>query len=180
MKILNKAIRVIEWINNQTGKILSLFVLLMFFLILMEVFRRYLLNSPTVWSNELTQMLFGTYVILAGGYILATGGHVNVDIFYSRMSRKTQAKVDIVTSFLFFMFSGMMLIYGGFLAWESLSILERSQSAWNPPIYPVQLMIPLGAGLLLLQGAAKLIRDIQIVVKGVDDGDAAVHEKETL
>ncbi len=152
----------------------------MFGLLILEVVRRYFLNSPTVWAGELTQMFFGAYVVLSGGYILASGGHVNVDILYSRLSRKTQAKLDIITSFLFFMFCVMMVYYGGSLAWESLSTFERSQSAWNPPIYPIKLMIPLGAGLLLLQGAAKLIRDILIVVKGEDYGDVVVHEKETL
>ncbi len=180
MKILDKALRRIDWINAWTGRILSLFLLLMFALLLMEVIRRYLLNSPTVWANELSQMLFGAYVVLCGGHILASGGHVNVDILYSRLSRKAQAKLDIVTSFLFFMFCVMMVYYGGSLAWESLSTFEHSQSAWNPPIYPVKLTIPLGGGLLLLQGIAKLMRDILLVVKGEDYTAVAPQEKETL
>jgi TRAP-type mannitol/chloroaromatic compound transport system permease small subunit len=180
VKILDKALRRIDWINAWTGRILSLFLLLMFALLLMEVIRRYLLNSPTVWANELSQMLFGAYVVLSGGHILASGGHVNVDILFSRLSRKTQAKLDIFTSFLFFMFIVMMAYYGGSLAWESLAAFERSQSAWNPPVYPIKLTIPLGAGLLLLQGIAKLVRDILIVVKGEDYMDAASQKKDSL
>jgi TRAP-type mannitol/chloroaromatic compound transport system permease small subunit len=180
VKILNKTLRLIDWINDRAGRILSLFILLMFGLLIIEVIRRYLLNSPTVWANELSQMLFGAYVVISGGHILASGGHVNVDILYSRLSRKTQAKLDIITSFLFFMFCVMMVVYGGSLAWESLSTFERSQSAWNPPIYPVKLTIPLGAGLLLLQGIAKLMRDILIVVKGEDSSTVQVQDKETL
>ena len=171
---------IVDSINDKAGRILSLFILLMFALLITEVIRRYFLNSPTVWANELSQMLFGAYVVISGGHILASGGHVNVDILYSRLSRKTQAKLDIITSFLFFMFCVMMVYYGGSLAWESLSTFERSQSAWNPPIYPAKLTIPLGAGLLLLQGIAKLIRDILIVIKGEDYSAAAPQEKETL
>jgi TRAP-type mannitol/chloroaromatic compound transport system permease small subunit len=88
--------------------------------------------------------------------------------------------LDIITSFLFFMFCVMMVVYGGSLAWESLSTFEHSQSAWNPPIYPVKLMIPLGGGLLLIQGIAKLMRDILIVVTGEDYSTVEVQEKETL
>ncbi len=180
MKALHHFLRLIDWINEQVGKILSYFMLLIFVLLMMEVVRRYLLNSPTVWANELTQMLFGAYVILCGGYILASGGHVNVDILYSRLSRRAQALLDIITTVLFFMFGLMLFVYGGSLAWESLSTFERSQSAWNPPIYPVKLMIPLGAGLLLLQGVAKLIRDILIVVTGEVDRAAVSQDKEQL
>jgi TRAP-type mannitol/chloroaromatic compound transport system permease small subunit len=167
-------------INDWIGKIISYFILLMFVLLIVEVIRRYIFNSPTVWGNELTQMLFGAYVVLCGGHILASGGHVNVDIIFSKLSRKTQAKLDIITSFLFFMFSVMMVYYGGSLAWESLSTFEHSQSAWNPPIYPVKLTIPLGAALLLIQGIAKLMRDILIVIKGEDYSVVELQEKETL
>ena len=146
----------------------------------MEVVRRYLLNSPTVWANELTQMLFGAYVILSGGYILFTGGHVNVDILTCRLSPKTQAILDIITSFLFFVFCGMLIYYGGSLAWESLSTFETSESAWDVPIYPIKLMIPTGAVLLMLQGLAKLIRDILTLVYGSQFAAGDTGERETV
>ena len=180
MKALNHFLRLIDWINAQIGKILSYFMLLIFGLMMMEVVRRYLFNAPTVWAGELTQMLFGAYVILCGGFILASGGHVNVDILYSRLSQKTKAGLDIFTSILFFLFCGMLLIYGGSLAWDSLSRFEHSQSAWNPPLYPAKLMIPLAALLLMLQGLAKLIRDIFVFI-GVDIDVAEKTQKgETL
>ncbi len=80
MKTLDKTLRLVDRINDRAGKILSLLILLIFALLIMEVIRRYLLNSPTVWANELSQMLFGAYVELCGGHILVSGGHVNVDI----------------------------------------------------------------------------------------------------
>ena len=142
----------------------------------MEVTRRYLFNSPTAWCNELIQYIFGTYIIVSGGAILLVGGHVNVDILYIRLSPKTKAKLDILTSFIFFLFAGVLTYYGSALAWESLITLEHSASTWGPPVYPVKLMLPLGATLLLLQGVAKLIRDILIVVKG-EDFSPTPHEK---
>lgn len=152
----------------------------MFFLVLSEVIRRYFFNAPTVWGNELTQLIFGMYVILSGGHILRWGGHVNVDLLYSRIGLKTKAVIDIITFFLFFLFCGMLLLYGGSLAWESISILERSNSAWEVPLYPWKAMIPIGALLLLLQGVAKLIRDILTLSTGThfELGDAG--ERETL
>jgi len=163
MPVLKAVIKFICAINRWVGEILSYFLFIMFILLFIEVLLRYVFNSPTVWTNELAQMFFGSYVILSGGYILLGGGHVNVDILYSRFSKKTKAGVDIVTSILFFLFCGMMLVYGGSLAFESLGIWEHSESAWNPPIYPVKLMIPLGALLLILQGLSKLILDFFIV-----------------
>ena len=159
MSTLKALLNFIDATNDWVGKVLSYFLFAFFALLLMEVILRYFFNSPTVWGNELAQMLFGTYAVVSGGYILRTGGHVNVDIIYTRFSTKTKAVLDIITSVLFFLFCGMLLVYGGSLAWDSLSRFEHSQSAWNPPLYPVKLMIPLSAILLIFQGIAKLIRD---------------------
>ena len=108
------------------------------------------------------------------------GGHVNVDIIYSRFSLRTKAVVDIFTFSLFFLFCGMMFLYGGSLAWESLSILERSNSAWEVPLYPWKMMIPIGALLLLLQGIAKLIRDVLALSTGTEFKPVDAGEREPL
>jgi len=180
MSILKAFLKFIDAVNERVGNLLSYFLFFFFVLLLMEVILRYFFNSPTVWANELAQMLFGAYAILAGGYILRTGGHVNVDILYSRLSRKQRAVLDIVTSSLFFLFCGMLLVYGGSLAWDSLARFEHSQSAWNPPLYPAKLMIPLAALLLMLQGLAKLIRDI-LILCNIDTGVTVETQKgETL
>ena len=180
MSFLKAFLKFINAVNDQVGNLLSYFLFFFFALLFMEVILRYFFNSPTVWANELAQLLFGAYAILAGGYILRTGGHVNVDILYSRLSIKSKAALDIFTSILFFLFCGMLLIYGGSLAWDSLARFEHSQSAWNPPLYPAKLMIPLAALLLLLQGLAKLIRDICIFL-GIDiDVNQETHKGETL
>jgi len=176
MPFIKRFLHAIDAINGWVGNFLSYFLFAFFALLFIEVILRYFFNSPTVWANELAQMLFGTYAILGGGYILLTGSHVNVDIVYSRFSAKTRASIDIVTSLLFFLFCGMLLIYGGSLAWDSLSRFEHSQSAWNPPLYPAKLMIPLAAALLILQGITKLIRDFLILLER-DDSDRPEPEK---
>lgn len=153
-------------LNDVIGRWISYLIYGMFVFLILEVFFRYFLGSPTVWTNELTQMLFAVYTMLAGGYIMSHGGHVNVDLLYSALSRRTQAVVDIFTSIVFYIFMLALLYFGSSMAWESLQSMETSYSAWNPPIWPIKASIPLGAILLLLQGTAKLIEDIGIAVTG--------------
>lgn len=171
MRKLLAVLDFVDTINDWVGRVLWFGIIAMTLLVLSEVARRYIFNAPTVWGNELTQLIFAVYVVLSGGHILRWGGHVNVDILYSHFSTRSRAFIDIFTSGLFFLFCGMMLVYGGSLAWESLSIWELSNSAWRPPLYPVKMMIPVGALLLLLQGIAKLIRDI-LTAAGVPAGAA--------
>lgn len=164
MNALRKVLRGVTYFNEWLGRaVLAYFVLVMFLLLFLEVNMRYLFGSPTVWTGELTQMLFGAYAILAGAYIMTQRAHVNVDIFYSRFPKRVRAAVDILTSVLFFAFVLVLVTEGYSMAEDSMSRWETSRSAWNPPVWPVKLAIPVGAGLLLLQGLVKLIHDILIL-----------------
>jgi TRAP-type mannitol/chloroaromatic compound transport system permease small subunit len=164
MRALHAAMRGITRFNDRLGSWVSLLLLVIFVLLLAEIVFRYVAGAPKVWTSELTQLLFGLYAVLSGGYIMARGGHVNVVILYMHLSPRARAVVDVLTSFLFLVFVGALLYFGSALAWESMSFWEHSQSAWDPPIWPVKLAIPIGAALLLLQGIVKLLRDIMAVL----------------
>jgi len=166
MSIIHKIFGLIETINEWIGKVFGIGVVFMVAFVLIEVLSRYLFNSPTIWCNELTQMIFGSLAVLSGGYLLKWNGHVTVDILYGRFSDRGKAIADIVTFPFFLVFCAMMMGYGGSFAWESLVTFEHSQSPWNPPIYPLKLMIPIGAFLILFQGFLKLLRDILYLVQG--------------
>ena len=73
---------------------------------------------------------------------------------------------DLFTMPLFFFFIGIMFVYGGRFALNALAFKEQLSSAWAPPVYPVKMIIPLAAALLLLQGLAKYIRCLHLAITG--------------
>jgi TRAP-type mannitol/chloroaromatic compound transport system permease small subunit len=61
-----------------------------------------------------------------------------------------------------------MLYTGWIFFWSAYNpggFGERSFTEWAVQYWPVKMMIPIGAGLLLLQGISKLIKDIIIVTR---------------
>jgi TRAP-type mannitol/chloroaromatic compound transport system permease small subunit len=164
MNMLDIVAKAITWLNTMVGRLTAYLILLMFALLFAEVLFRYLWRTPSVWTGELSQMLFAAYALLGGGYLLARNGHVNVDIFYANFPHRTKAAVDIVTSILFFLFIGTLVWQGLSLAADSVARWERSHSAWNPPVWPIKAIIPISAALVLLQGIVKLASDILVVL----------------
>jgi TRAP-type mannitol/chloroaromatic compound transport system permease small subunit len=178
MRPLFAFMRGITRLNERVGRFAAYFILAIFVLLFAEVLLRYFFRTPTVWTNELAQLLFGAYAVLSGGYLLARGGHVNVDIVYSSFPIRAKAALDVLTSVLFFIFVVVLLWQGVIFALDAIGKLETSHSAWNPPIWMFKATIPIGAGLLLLQGIAKLIRDILFAVGApVPDDLLSGHEK---
>lgn len=157
----------ISALNHRLGAFfISYLALLMAFILLYEIIARYLFSAPTIWAPELAQLLFGAYVMLSGGYLLAHKGHVNVDLIHNRFSPRGRAAVNLLTSFLFFAFLSVLLLEGWTMARESVAMMETSSSAWNPPIWPLKLTIPLGAALILLQGLADMLVDLDVLFNG--------------
>lgn len=164
MTILIATARAITGLNTLVGRATAMLVLVMFVLLFAEVLFRYLWRTPTVWTGELSQMLFGAYALLGGGYLLARGAHVNVDLVYASLPPRLRAGLDVATSVLFFLFVGVLAWQGLSLAMDSVARWERSHSAWNPPIWPLKLVIPIAALLILLQGLVKLASDILVAL----------------
>lgn len=98
--------------------------------------------------------------MLGGAYTLLHGSHVKMDVLYVRLSTRGRAILDIVTFAVFLFFVVILIWKSGHMAVKSFEIMEKTESAWGPIIWPARITITVGAFLLLLQGMAKFIRDI--------------------
>ncbi len=166
MAVLRLCLRAIDGLNRWVARIISWAIILIIGATVYEVVMRYIFNAPTIWVFEFNYLVHGPYFLLLGAYTFAQGGHVNVDILYGRLSPRSKATMDLITSPILFFFLIMMFWYGGKFALNSLSFKETLSSAWAPPVYPVKLIIPVAAILLILQGLAKFIRDFHFAVTG--------------
>lgn len=166
MRLASFSVHVIDSINDWIGKFNGYLVLPFIFFLVYELVQRYVFKSPSIWIEEAVLLAFGVYLMLGGAYTLLHKMHVNVDILYRRWSPRTRAIVDLITSMIFFFFIGLMLWKGGEMAWTSIQNLEHSRSVWRPIIYPIKSMVPLAAFLVLLQGVAKFIRDLNLAITG--------------
>lgn len=158
----------IQSMNTHLGKILKFGVVVLVGILLIEAISRYGFNTPTVWSIELSEFIFGFYFFIAGGYVLLREGHVKMDAFYSRWSPKTRAIADLATFPLLAVYL-IVFVWGGISsAEEALRFGQHTPSIWGPPLAPIKIIMVVGAVLLLLQGVAFLIRDLSIIFRGRD------------
>lgn len=163
--------RAVTRLNIWIGRIAAWLIVPIFLLLMADVIMRYVVGSAAIWTAEFAQLIFGAYAVIAGGYLLVERAHVNVDIIYGKFSRERKAVVDLATSFLFFLFLSVLIWQGVDMAWDSAAKLERSSSIWNPHIWPVKVIIPVAAMLLLLQGLVRLVSDIRTVMGLQNDPD---------
>jgi TRAP-type mannitol/chloroaromatic compound transport system permease small subunit len=156
----------IDGISTWTGKAAAWLIVALMSLVCVEVFKRYILNMPTAWIFDASNMLYGTLFMICGAYTLAQNGHVRGDFLYSSMRPRMQASLDLALYVMFFIPGIAALIYAGYdYAADSWHIREHSP-AEGPPVYHFKAMIPLAGALVMLQGAAEIARCIVCLQTG--------------
>jgi TRAP-type mannitol/chloroaromatic compound transport system permease small subunit len=105
--------------------------------------------------------------MMAGAYTLSKNGHVRGDVLYGFFRPRTQATIDLVLYFLFFLPGIVALTWAGWEYFnESLAIREKTFSATPLPLYPFKFFIPLAGAILLLQGVVEIVRCIVCIREG--------------
>ncbi|WP_101066619.1 TRAP transporter small permease subunit [Roseovarius salinarum] len=153
----------IDRLSYYAGEFVSYWAVIAVFCYYFEVVARYVFNSPTIWVHEGMFLMFGMQYLIAGAYAALTDAHVKVDVFYAEWSARRKAAVDLVTSIFFFIFAGTLLVTGWIFAMDATRVGEVSFSEWKIAYWPFKWAIAVGAVLLILQGIAKLARDVAVL-----------------
>ncbi len=162
--LLHTADRFSTW----AGKAFAWLIVVLMLVVVIEVFKRYALNSPTAWIYDVNNMLYGTLFMMGGAYTLAHDGHVRGDFFYGRFTPRTQAWLDLVLYFLFFLPGIGALTWAGWTYFnDSLAMREQTFNATPLPLYPFKFVIPVAGVVVMLQGLAEMLRCVVCIRTGV-------------
>jgi TRAP-type mannitol/chloroaromatic compound transport system permease small subunit len=162
-KVLHTADRISTWV----GKGFAWMIVALMLLVVVEVFKRYILNAPTAWVFDASNMLYGTLFMMGGAYALCQDGHVRGDFFYGSMKPRKQASIDLALYGLFFLPGVLALTWSGWSYFQdSLAIREQTFNADPLPLYPFKFVIPLAGALVLMQGLSEMLRCIVCIQTG--------------
>ena len=162
-----KTLRTIDAISDRAGKITCWLATLLVALVSSEVIMRYVFNSPTMWNYETSMMVGGSLFAMGWAYALRHHSHVRVDVFYTRLSPRGKAVIDVLGALLlFFPLMAMFTSVSTAWAWQAWEIMEKSvETYWYPIIAPFRTVVAIGFMLIALQGIARFIRDFHLLLR---------------
>jgi TRAP-type mannitol/chloroaromatic compound transport system permease small subunit len=167
---LIKAVRVIDKFTDTTGTWIAWLNVPLVAVVAWEVIARYAFNAPTIWSFDLTYMLYGTIFMLGCAYALHKGAHIRTDFFFEKWSVRTKGWIDSVAYIVFFFPSiFLFLVVSGGEGWYAYEIGETSeQTPWRPILWPFKMVVPLACLLLLIQGVSETIKSVWAARTGIE------------
>jgi C4-dicarboxylate transporter DctQ subunit len=149
---------------------MAVFVM-MFVLFIVNIFFRYVLNSPLTWPFELIVSGFVWLAILSATYVRRVGGHVKFTMTYERMSPLMQTVVRIIVNLiiggLFITITPATLDWVDFMAFKPTASLRIPFSYVYLPTVPFLILV-----------AAHCIYDVVMDIRHLVKHDFTKDEEE--
>jgi TRAP-type mannitol/chloroaromatic compound transport system permease small subunit len=153
-------VRLVDRISDYVGYLAASLIFVMGAVLMFDAFTRNVVNMPVHWAIELTQFTLAAYYFMGGPITLKNNEHVRMDLVYSHLSPRGQARLDLATV-------GCLIFYLGVLLAGSISSLqyaiatnEKRFSIWNPSVIPIKALMTACLVLMLMQAVALVFKHL--------------------
>ena len=122
-----------------------------------SVVRRYVFGTPVAWTDELVGYLLVASVMLAAADALFGGEHIAVDIVTERLGPRGKRIASLIGVGTVALTAILLLVEGIGTVGFSRMVGLRSNGSLAVPMWVPQLLVPIGALLLLLAAIASFV-----------------------
>jgi TRAP-type mannitol/chloroaromatic compound transport system permease small subunit len=158
---LLKLSQLIDTLNEWIGKFIMWLILAA---VLISAGNAIMRKAFDIGSNaylEIQWYLFAGVFMLGAGYVFLKNAHVRIDFIAGKLSKRTNAIIDILGIVVFTIPLSLILVSLSWPVFERAWVSgEMSQNAGGLIRWPVVLLIPAGFALLALQCVSELIKRI--------------------
>ncbi|MFC2042003.1 TRAP transporter small permease subunit [Chloroflexota bacterium] len=136
---------------------------ILMFLTVIDVGGRAIFNKPLIGTHEISSSLLVVMVFLGLAYVQAQKRNIAIDFFLVRLSKKTQARMDLFSLFLCLAITILMVWTGGQQAYKSWVVGTVQAGSLHYITWPFRALVPLGCGLLSLRLFIQFMRQFALL-----------------
>ena len=154
-------IKQVQRIESVGTKICTYLLVVMSFIVVVQVFSRYLLNYSFVWAEELVRYLMIWMVMIGSALVQSKNDHIRIDFFPRRAGPQGRLVMETAFRLCTFLFLAV-ITYKGLQAAYFNRLFESS--GLRISMFWPSLAIPLGGILIGAYTVAALIQDLRRLV----------------
>lgn len=138
--------------------ILFIVVVAILFCVTLQVFSRYLLNAPVIFTEELVRFLLIWLGLLGGAYTFGVKGHIALTLLLDKFNIKIKNILNIVIDIIVLMLALFVLIIGG------VKLINLTSNQLSPvlviPMWWVYSCAPISGVIILFYQIYYIIKNI--------------------
>lgn len=85
-----------RWLRARAENVAALLLATMFFVFLLQVFFRYVLNLPTGWANELSVICWLWLVPFGAAFVVSEASEIRLDLIYSASPFRVRRVMQVI------------------------------------------------------------------------------------
>jgi TRAP-type C4-dicarboxylate transport system permease small subunit len=116
--------------------------------VLWQVFTRYVLNSPSGYTDELARYLLIWVGLLGASYAMGKRMHLAIDLLPNWLEGRAKDVLGIVVELSVALFALFVMVFGGIRLVALTLMLEQTSAALRVPLGYVYLALPLSGTLI--------------------------------
>lgn len=137
-------------------------------LVVYQVITRKIFNSPSAYSEAVSQYLFVWMILYGSAYVFGKKEHLDITVLKDKMKGKTLLLVEILTNICLVLFAAVVLGYGGYLiAGQQMSTTD---AALGIPMGVIYSAIPISGIFTLFYAIYNCFLAVDDYKKGNDTG----------
>ena len=144
-------------IDRILGAVLVVIMAVMVLNVLWQVFTRFVLGTPSSFTDELARYLMIWVGVLGAAYISGKNMHVAIDLLPRKLNKKGQQRLKTIVSGLIIVFCFFALIIGGGRLVYITYTLEQYSPALQIPLAMVYLVIPISGALIIFYKVSDIL-----------------------
>ena len=139
--------------NQRLNKILEYFLVAIMSILVIDVLwqvtSRYILSSPSSFTDELAGFLLIWVGMLGAAYVAGRNEHLAIDIVLQRSTGLKKKRLQIIINIIIFIFAFTVMFIGGTWLVYTRFILDVKSAALQLPLGFVYMVMPI-SGLLIV------------------------------
>lgn len=153
-----------NYIKDIVDKILASLVIiissLLVICVLWQVISRYVLGTPSVFTDEIARFMFMWVGMMGAAYAVSLKRHLAIDLLCQKLNGKAKLISEVVILLATILFASLVMIYGGInLVSKTLSTGQISPAIGMPMGY-VYFAIPFSGAAILFYSLVDLINKL--------------------
>ena len=172
--------KIIDACSRVFGFVAGALVLAIALITTYEVFMRFVLGSPTLWTQDYSIYCLVGLAFLASAYTLWKGQHIRVDFFLERLSLENKSLMIITADLLSLVYIGLLARYSLDMFAESFATMATFPTPIRPLRWPVYGLLFFGIAMLLIQQIKEIICQIGSLVRKNQAKEISIKGKSFL
>jgi TRAP-type C4-dicarboxylate transport system permease small subunit len=144
-----KYLAIHKFLNKLLEPVLMTVLSTLVFVVLWQVFSRYVLQSPSTATDEVARFLLMWLTLLGAAWVVGQRGHLAIDLLSDKLSIKNALRLQRSLIVLMALFTMAVLLVGGINLVHVTLTLEQTSTVLQVPMGYVYLALPV-SGIFML------------------------------